>query len=286
MPHRLFEDGGGLRGLRAVGARRVPEGRADPHANICRKRRDLPAPRHFDATASGASAATAVRLRTSLGSRPGRCDEWRKIRADTPALRRDDGRMETQLVNLPGLTACEPQVLVVDHLPSPLGEMYVITDEAQRLRAFGWTDHEYRGLEQLKQRHGARIRIESGSAPASIRSAIEDYFAGNVHAVDKIECATDGTPFQQDVWNALRDIPAGTTLSYGALAAKIGKPSAVRAVGLANGSNPICIVLPCHRVIGTDGSLTGYGGGLDRKRWLLAHEGVKGLLGNAPRALL
>lgn len=194
--------------------------------------------------------------------------------------------METNLVNATRLTACQPQSLVVDHLPSPIGEMYVITDELGRLRAFAWAVHEYRGIQQLRQRHGSRLRIESGSAPASVRRAIADYFEGDVHAVDGIECAIDGTPFQQEVWRALRDIPAGTTLSYGALAARIGKPAAVRAVGLANGTNPICIVLPCHRVIGTDGSLTGYGGGLDRKRWLLAHEGVKGLLGNAPRALI
>jgi len=76
------------------------------------------------------------------------------------------------------------------------------------------------------------------------------------------------------VWAALRRIPAGTTTSYGALAAEIGRPAAVRAVGLANGANPVAIVVPCHRVIGADGSLTGYGGGLPRKRWLLAHEGV------------
>ena len=76
------------------------------------------------------------------------------------------------------------------------------------------------------------------------------------------------------MWAALRRIPAGTTTSYGALAAEIGRPAAVRAVGLANGANPVAIVVPCHRVIGADGSLTGYGGGLPRKRWLLAHEGV------------
>jgi methylated-DNA-[protein]-cysteine S-methyltransferase len=236
----------------------VPEPGPDPHAHICGKRRDLPAPPQFvDGTARG-------------------CDEQRKIRADTPGVRREDAAMETNLLNVTGLTACEPQSLVVDHLPSPIGEMYAITDEAGRLRAFAWADHEYRGIQQLRQRHGSRIRIASGSAPASVRKAIGDYFAGDVHAVDSIECAIDGTLFQQEVWQALREIPAGTTVSYGALAARIGKPGAVRAVGLANGTNPICIALPCHRVIGSDGSLTGYGGGLDRKRWLLAHEGAKG----------
>ena len=97
----------------------------------------------------------------------------------------------------------------------------------------------------------------------------------------KTSCATNGrfsergTPFQRAVWAALRRIPAGETLSYGQLAAQIGKPKAVRAVGLANGSNPVGVVVPCHRVIGADGSLTGYGGGLPRKLWLLEHEGAR-----------
>jgi methylated-DNA-[protein]-cysteine S-methyltransferase len=85
---------------------------------------------------------------------------------------------------------------------------------------------------------------------------------------------TGGTPFQREVWAALRRIPAGQIASYGQLAARIGRPAAVRAVGLANGSNPVGVIVPCHRVIGANGSLTGYGGGIERKRWLLAHEGV------------
>ncbi len=84
----------------------------------------------------------------------------------------------------------------------------------------------------------------------------------------------EGTPFQRRVWAALTHIPAGETRSYGAQATQIGRPSAVRAVGLANGQNPIGLVVPCHRVIGADGSLTGYGGGIERKRWLLRHEGA------------
>ena len=90
-----------------------------------------------------------------------------------------------------------------------------------------------------------------------------------------IEWRVAGTPFQQKVWNALPKIPAGTTLSYGALAAKLKMPKAVRAVGHANGSNPISVVLPCHRLIGANGSLVKYGGGLQRKRWLLQHEGAR-----------
>jgi methylated-DNA-[protein]-cysteine S-methyltransferase len=97
---------------------------------------------------------------------------------------------------------------------------------------------------------------------------------GKLDAIDTIPVDTGGTDFQRTVWQALRGIPAGTTLSYGALAAKIGCPRSVRAVGHANGANPISVVIPCHRLIGADGTLTGYGGGLGRKRWLLAHEGV------------
>jgi len=89
---------------------------------------------------------------------------------------------------------------------------------------------------------------------------------------------TGGTPFQQEVWRSLRAIPCGTTTSYGKLAAQIGRPAAVRAVGLANGANPVAVVIPCHRVIGSNGSLTGYGGGLERKRWLLDHEKGQRLL--------
>jgi methylated-DNA-[protein]-cysteine S-methyltransferase len=117
------------------------------------------------------------------------------------------------------------------------------------------------------------VLLEPGKTPAPIRRALDEYFAGRLDALDEIACQADGTPFQQAVWQALRSIPAGRTLSYGALAQNLGNPKAVRAVGLANGANPIPIVIPCHRVIGSDGSLTGYGGGLERKRWLLAHEG-------------
>lgn len=183
------------------------------------------------------------------------------------------------------LDADAPTSLVVDRFPTPIGPMYAVTDQAGRLRAFAWTDHETRGIEQLRQQYGSHVAIAEGHAPAAVRKNIDDYFAGDLRAIERIDCATNGTPFQQQVWNALRTIPVGTTWSYGALAVRIGNASAVRAVGLANGANPIAVVLPCHRVIGTDGSLTGYGGGLARKRWLLAHENVKGLMGNEPMSL-
>ncbi|MFJ9407986.1 methylated-DNA--[protein]-cysteine S-methyltransferase [Streptomyces sp. NPDC101393] len=100
---------------------------------------------------------------------------------------------------------------------------------------------------------------------------LQAYFRGELTTFD-LPLAPRGTPFQQRVWAALRDIPYGGTLSYGQLAARLGAPSAARAVGLANGRNPVSIIVPCHRVVGADGSLTGYGGGLDRKRRLLAFE--------------
>jgi methylated-DNA-[protein]-cysteine S-methyltransferase len=183
------------------------------------------------------------------------------------------------------LDAQAPALLRVDRFETPIGKMYAVTDDAGRLRAFAWADSEVRGIEQLRQQYGPRIHIADGRAPASVRTEIDNYFAGDLRAIERIDCATNGTEFQQQVWNALRAIPLGTTLSYGALAVRVKNASAVRAVGLANGANPIAVVVPCHRVIGTDGSLTGYGGGLERKRWLLAHEGVKGLLGNEPASL-
>jgi methylated-DNA-[protein]-cysteine S-methyltransferase len=115
----------------------------------------------------------------------------------------------------------------------------------------------------------------AGGARFPLRGALAGFFAGVVGAIDGIACRTGGTPFQRRVWAALRQIPVGETVSYGALAARLDKPRAVRAVGLANGANPVSVVVPCHRVIGADGWLTGYGGGLDRKRWLLRHEGAR-----------
>ncbi len=108
-------------------------------------------------------------------------------------------------------------------------------------------------------------------AIAHVRKQIEEYCAGRRREFD-LELAADGTPFQHEVWEALIEIPFGTTTSYGALAKRIGHPNGARAVGLANGANPIGLIVPCHRVIGSNGSLTGYGGGLPLKRALLKHE--------------
>jgi methylated-DNA-[protein]-cysteine S-methyltransferase len=106
---------------------------------------------------------------------------------------------------------------------------------------------------------------------AEAREQLDAYFAGKLLSFD-LPLAPEGTPFQQRVWSALREIPFGDVVSYSDIARRIGAPAAVRAVGAANGRNPISIMIPCHRVVGANGSLTGYGGGLERKRWLLAHE--------------
>jgi methylated-DNA-[protein]-cysteine S-methyltransferase len=110
------------------------------------------------------------------------------------------------------------------------------------------------------------------SSVTAARRALQDYFEGDIDAPARLPTASNGTDFQRAVWDALRLIPVGQTISYGALAARIGRPTAMRAVGHANGANPIAIVVPCHRVIGANATLTGYGGGIERKRWLLAHE--------------
>jgi methylated-DNA-[protein]-cysteine S-methyltransferase len=108
----------------------------------------------------------------------------------------------------------------------------------------------------------------------AVSAVLNRYFGGELDALDTIAVELNGTPFQKKTWQALRRIAAGSTISYAELARRIGEPSAVRAVGAANGANPVAVIVPCHRVIGSNGTLTGYGGGLDRKQWLLAHEGI------------
>lgn len=111
--------------------------------------------------------------------------------------------------------------------------------------------------------------------PSGILDALRAYFAGDLGVLGEVRVRFDrGSPFQREVWNALRTIPVSETISYAELARRVGRPSAFRAVGSANGQNPVSVVVPCHRVIASDGTLGGYGGGLERKRWLLAHEGA------------
>ena len=164
-----------------------------------------------------------------------------------------------------------PETLTLDRLATPIGEALLISDEKGVLRAFNWREWEEKVRAWADRRYPGVVLVEGR---ASARPAVGAYFDGDLSALRKVAWHGDGTVFQQSVWRALTQIPPGETWSYGRLAAHLGRPSAVRAVGLANGANPVALIAPCHRVIGSNGSLTGYAGGLERKRWLLAHEGV------------
>jgi methylated-DNA-[protein]-cysteine S-methyltransferase len=170
----------------------------------------------------------------------------------------------------------EVRPLLVDRLQTPIGELLIVADRAGKLRTIDWTDHEARMRQLLDRYYGkGGYRLQPACDPGGLTSAMRSYFNGDIDAIDRLPVdESAGTPFQQSVWRALRNIPTGKTISYAELARRIGKPKAVRAAGLANGQNPISIVVPCHRVIGSNGTLTGYGGGLPRKKWLLEHEGA------------
>jgi O-6-methylguanine DNA methyltransferase len=178
---------------------------------------------------------------------------------------------------------------------SPIGTVRLAVrldgERGEAVCALGFEDGWERLVSQIRSRLEPRepwIEEESASEPrasGAIRGggprvvgpflqALSAYFDGDARALDSVPVDLTGTEFQREVWAALRTIPPGRTLSYGDLAKKIGRPTAVRAVGAANGANPVSLVVPCHRVIAADGTLCGYGWGLERKRWLLAHEGA------------
>ncbi len=161
-------------------------------------------------------------------------------------------------------------ILSLDRFPSPIGEILLVF-EGETLRALDFEDYEPR-MRRLLRLHYGSVSLDPRAAPAAIRDPLTAFFAGDWQALERIAVETGGTPFQRMVWAALRRIRPGTTMSYGAVATAIGRPGANRAVGLANGANPVAVVVPCHRVIGADAALTGYGGGLARKAWLLDHE--------------
>ena len=171
------------------------------------------------------------------------------------------------------MNARPPEIFSLDRLETPIGTALLVTDDDGMLRALDWEDHEPR-MKDLLRLHYGDIVLRDARSPRDVRAALSGYFKGDLAARGAIKWRVAGTPFQRKVWNALPTIPPGTTMSYGALAAQIGMPKAIRAVGHANGSNPISVVVPCHRLIGANGSLVKYGGGLERKRWLLEHEGV------------
>ena len=149
-------------------------------------------------------------------------------------------------------------------LDSPIGAIRVVVHQGA-VCALGWNIDD-----DLKRRFGKDLRLEPGAEEEAAR--ITAYLAGDLRAFNGMALDAAGTGFQRAVWALLLEIPAGQTWSYGELARRLGRPSASRAVGAANGANPIAIAVPCHRVIGASGALTGYGSGIERKRWLLAHE--------------
>lgn len=166
-----------------------------------------------------------------------------------------------------------PETLTLDRIATPVGEVLLVTDSGGAVRALDFADYEAR-MTRLLARHAPGAVLTPGRAPDAVRRAVEAWFGGDLTALDGLTVKTGGTDFQKTVWKALRTIPTGETRTYGQLAAAIGSPRAVRAAGLANGQNPVAVIVPCHRVIGANGTLTGYAGGLERKRWLLRHEGV------------
>ncbi len=161
--------------------------------------------------------------------------------------------------------------LKIDRLNSPIGQIAIVTAE-NNLCALDFADYETRMMALLARRYDS-IELVPQSNPSGITERLQAYLAGDLTSLHDIPIHIGGTPFQQQIWAKLREIPIGETWTYGRLAQEIGKPTASRAVGMANSLNPIAIVIPCHRVIGAQGKLTGYAGGIDRKRWLLQHEG-------------
>ncbi len=160
---------------------------------------------------------------------------------------------------------------ILDQQESPIGTMLLVADQTGVLHSLDFEAYESRMLRLLKRYYGD-VQLERGRVCETVRSSLEAYFDGDSSGVERLQAGGGGTDFQREVWNRLRDIPQGATISYGQLASAVGRPGASRAVGLANGANPVAIVVPCHRVIGSTGKLTGFGGGLWRKRWLLEHE--------------
>lgn len=158
---------------------------------------------------------------------------------------------------------------------TPLDPLWFVT-RGEVLMALDFGAVEGRLLRLLERRFGAGVPLGSGADGHPVGMALRAYLGGELRALDAVAVDAGGTAFQQRVWAALRTIPPGETSSYGALAGRLGSPNGARAVGLANGLNPINLFIPCHRLVGSTGALTGYGGGIARKSWLLAHERAAG----------
>jgi O-6-methylguanine DNA methyltransferase len=172
------------------------------------------------------------------------------------------------------VNAANPVLLHRATIVTPIGEMYTLaSDSALCALEFTGPQRQQR-LEARLRRWFPRHDITDGDTPAIRRTRewLAGYFDGTRADPRDLAIEMRGAPFERRVWEALLEIPAGETRSYGAIAKALGSAGASRAVGMANGANPIAIIVPCHRVIGSNGTLTGYGGGLERKTWLLNHE--------------
>jgi methylated-DNA-[protein]-cysteine S-methyltransferase len=169
--------------------------------------------------------------------------------------------------------------LFTDTIASPIGDVQLVSSH-HAVVLLDFADNTERIQKLLEKRFGQYIL---NPKPLEWSKAVQNYFAGDCSALETIPTDTGGTDFQKRVWQALRQIPVGQTWSYLEVAQHIGQPTATRAVGMTNGLNPISLILPCHRVIGANGKLTGYAGGMERKRWLLTHESADARLLMAER---
>lgn len=161
---------------------------------------------------------------------------------------------------------------LTDRIPTPIGDMILVARDGVLL-LLEFEDATGRVEREMKLRF-KNFETQPTTNPFGLSDMMRDYFGGNIHVISHILTDGGGTAFEKKVWAELRKISTGTTVSYGHIARKLGDINLSRAVGTANGRNPISIVVPCHRVIGADGSMTGYGGGIHRKQWLLRHEGA------------
>jgi methylated-DNA-[protein]-cysteine S-methyltransferase len=161
---------------------------------------------------------------------------------------------------------------LTDRIETPIGDMILVARDGVLL-LLEFVDASDRVAREMRARFG-EVELQEASNPFGLSDMVRDYFAGRIQAIDTLIADGGGSAFEQQVWKELRKIPAGSTASYGDIARTLGDVGFSRAVGIANARNPVAIVVPCHRVIGSDGSMTGYGGGLHRKEWLLRHEGA------------
>ena len=172
----------------------------------------------------------------------------------------------------------EPLRLILSRMDSPIGALALASDAEGRLRGVSFAAETADTLQRAMRREYPGARFEPGETPPVVAEALTAYFAGDRAALDRTPWSLDGAAaadgFQARVWRALADIPTGETISYGEMAKRAGEPGAAQAAGVALNRNPLALVLPCHRVVGADGAMVGFGGGLERKTWLLRHEGA------------